>query len=176
MRRVARHLAIVVVFLAAASPAVAGKIGFVDAERAVATVEEGKAKISELEAWAIPEREKVEKLGAKVNEIRQQLATQSAVASPEVVQRLRDEELSARRAFEDAKRDFERRLDKRQNDLLADIAVKVGTVATDYAKANDFDAIFVLKAQPLIYVAESVELTDEIIRLYNERFPVQSGQ
>lgn len=176
MGRIACHLAILVTLLVAASPALAGRIGFVDAERAVAGVEEGKAKISELEAWAVPEREKVEKLGAKVADLRQQITAQSAVASPEVIQRLRDEELSTRRAFEDAKRDFERRLEKRQNDLLADIAVKVGTVATDYAKANDFDAIFLLQAQPLIYVAESVELTDEIIRLYNERFPLKAGQ
>ena len=174
MRLIARHFAALVVLLAVASPAVAGKIGFVDAERAVANVEEGKAKIRELEAWALPEKAKVEQLGAKVGEVRQQLTSQAAVASPEVIERLRNEELTARRAFEDAKRDFERRLERRQNDLLADIAVKVGTVATDYAKANDFDAIFVLQAQPLIYVADSVELTDEIIRLYNERFPVQA--
>lgn len=157
-------------------PAVAAGIGFVDAERAVASVEEGKAKLGELEAWAVPEREKLERLGARVNEIRQQIASQGSVASPEVIQRLRDDELSARRAFEDAKRDFERRLEKKQNEFLGAIATKVGTVASDYAKANGLDAIFVLNAQPLIYVAESADLTDEIVRLYNERFPVASGE
>jgi outer membrane protein len=158
------------------TPVLAGKIGFVDAERAVASVAEGKAKLRELQDWAAPERAKVEQLGARVNEIRQQITAQSSVASQQVLDRLRDDELNARRAFEDGKRDFERRLDKKQNDLLGDVALKVGTVASDYAKANDFDAIFVLKAQPLIYVAESADLTDEVIRLYNERFPVQAGE
>lgn len=174
MRSTGRWFAFLMLLLVT-TPVLAGRIGFVDAEQVVSTVEQGKAKLKELEAWAGPERAKVEQLGARVGEIRQQISSQSAVAAPQVLDRLREDELNARRAFEDAKRDFERRLDKKQNELLGDIAVKVGTVASDYAKANDFDAIFVLQAQPLIYVADSVNLTDQVIRLYNERFPVTPG-
>ena len=45
-------------------------------------------------------------------------------------------------------------------------------MASDYARANDYDAIFVLNAQPLIYIADAADLTDTVIRLYDERFPV----
>jgi Skp family chaperone for outer membrane proteins len=157
--------------LLAAAPAVAGKIGFVDAERAVASVEEGQAKLKSLDEWARPERERVEGLRDRVNELRQQIAQQRPVASAEALQAVEQEELEARRAFEDARRTFERELEVKQNEFLADVAVKVGTVASDYGRANDFDAIFVLKAQPLVYVAESADLTEVVIRMYNERFP-----
>ena len=170
MRRI-NVIVIPILLLLAATPSFAGKIGFVDAERAVVTVDEGKAKVSELEAWAVPEREKVEALAAKANAARQQLAAQGRVGSPETVNQLQEEERRATRAFEDGRREFERKLDKKQNEFLAEIAVKVGQVASDFAKANDFDAIFVLKAQPLIYVAPASDVTDTIIRLYNERFP-----
>ncbi len=160
-------------FLVTATPSLAGKIGFVDAERAVVNVEEGKVKVRELEAWADPERARVEALAAKANEIRQKLAAQGRVASPEIVSQLQEEDRRATRAFEDARRDFERTLEKKQNEFFADVAVKVGEVASDYAKANDFDAVFVLQAQPLIYVAPSSDLTDTVIRLYNERFPAE---
>ena len=163
--------ALLMACLLAATPAAAGKIGFVDAERAVASVEQGNAKIRALEEWARPERERVEGLRERVNELRQQLAQQRAVASAEALQALQQEELEARRAFEDARRTFERDLETKQNEFLSDVAVKVGTVASDYGRANDFDAIFVLKAQPLVYVAESADLTDIVIRLYDERFP-----
>lgn len=156
-----------------AVPAMAGKIGFVDAERAVASVKEGQAKITELEAWADPERQRVESLGARMNELRQQINQQQAVASAEALQQLQDRELQARREFEDARRVFQRDLEAKQNEFLSDVAVKVGTVTTDYAKANDYDAIFVLNAQPLVYVADSADLTDIVIRQYDERFPHQ---
>jgi Skp family chaperone for outer membrane proteins len=169
--RVSHRWFIVVLLLLAAQPVVAGKIGFVDAETAVTTVQEGQAKIKELEAWATPERERVEQLSADLAEIRQKIVAQRSVASEEVLRQLQDEELQARRTFEDARREFERQLEVKQNEFLADVAVKVGRVASDYGKANDYDAIFLLSAQPLVYVAESANLTDTVIRLYNERFP-----
>ena len=52
------------------------------------------------------------------------------------------------------------------------MATKIGTVATDYGRANDFDAIFMLQTQPLVYVRDSADVTDTVIRLYDERFPV----
>ena len=171
MQKTGRWLTIIVALLIA-QPALAGNIGFVDAERVVATVEEGKAELQQLEVWAGGERQRLEQLSGRVNEVRQQIAAQSRSASPDVVEGLRNEELAARRAFEDAKRDFDRRLEKRQTDLVAKIVTKVGTVAADYADANGLDAVFVLRPQLLIYLSPSADLTDEIIQLYNERFPV----
>lgn len=170
MRRITCAALLVAIMLFAV-PAVAGKIGFVDAERAVASVREGQAKLKDLEAWAEPERQRVESLGARVNELRQQIGQQQAVASAEALQELQDQELEARRQFEDARREFQRDLETKQNEFLSDVAVKVGTVATDYAKSNDYDAIFVLNAQPLVYVSDAADLTDIVIRQYDERFP-----
>jgi Skp family chaperone for outer membrane proteins len=45
-------------------------------------------------------------------------------------------------------------------------------VAEEYAEANGFDAVFMLEAQPMVYVAESAIITDEVIRIYDERFPI----
>jgi Skp family chaperone for outer membrane proteins len=168
-----RRLLLAALLLVAAT-ATAGKIGFVDAERAVATVKQGQAKLKELDEWARPERERIEGLRTRVTDLRTRISQQGDVASADSLQSLRDQELQARRAYEDARREFERQLDQKQNELLGDVAVKVGTVASDYGRANDYDAIFVLKAQPLIYVADSADLTDLVIRLYDERYPLKS--
>jgi outer membrane protein len=166
-----RSLLLVPLVLLCAGSAAAGKIGFVDAERAVVTVDEGRIKVKELEDWATPQRERVERLAQRANELGEQLDAQRHVATPENLSQLEQEVTEARRAFEEARRGFERELEQKQNEFLAEVAVKVGRVASDYAEANDFDAVFVLKAQPLVYVAESADLTDTVIRLYNERFP-----
>jgi outer membrane protein len=149
----------------------AGKIGFVDAERAVASVHEGQEKLKELEAWAAPEQRRVEALANQVNELREKINQQRAVASQQAMQDLQNQERQALRAYEDARRKFERDLEAKQTEFLSDVAVKVGTVASDYGRDNDYDAIFVLKAQPLVYVRESADLTDTIIKLYDQRFP-----
>ena len=94
------------------------------------------------------------------------------MAAEEALQQLKEQELDARRVYEDAARSFQRQLEAKQNEFLGDVAVKVGTVASEYGEANGFDAIFVLNAQPLVYLSESADLTDTIIKLYDERFPV----
>lgn len=170
MRRITGIL-VMMVLVAAVGTAAAGKIGFVDAERAVVQVQEGQVKVKELDSWAENARKAVETSAARVTELRQQIAKQRSIASPETLERLNREELDARRSFEDAKRNFERDLSIKQDEYFADVAVKVGRVASDYGKANGYDAILVLKAQPIIYLSEDADLTDIVIRLYNERFP-----
>jgi Skp family chaperone for outer membrane proteins len=162
---------LVLVAVFSAVPAVAGKIGFLDAERAVVTVGEGKAKLQELEEWATPRRARLEQMQTDAVQLRDQLAAQRNVASQEVVEKLERDLLQAGRNLEDSSRNFNRDLDAKQNELLGEVALKIGTVASDYGKANDFDAIFMLKAQPLAYYSEASDVTDIVIRLYNERFP-----
>ena len=94
------------------------------------------------------------------------------MAADDVLRELDNRAREAARRFEDERRSFQRELEQKQEEFLADVAVKVGAVASDYGRANDFDAIFVLNAQPLIYVADAADLTETVIRLYDERFPV----
>ena len=164
---------LVLVMVSAAAPATAGKVGFLDVEKAVSTVQEGRAQMQALEAWAKPRREELEQLRARAVELTNQLAAQRNVASADVVAQLEKDVVQARRAFEDAGRAFNRDLDAKQGEMLGDVALRLGQVASEYGKANDFDAIFTLQAQPLIYVAEGANVTDIVIRLFDERYPVQ---
>ena len=170
MRLVLRW-ALVLVMVLAAAPATAGKIGFIDVEKAVSTVKQGQAQIKALEDWATPRRERLEQLQARAVEVATQLTAQRSVATPDVIADLEQRARDARKAFEDAGRAFNRELDAKQNEMLGDVALKMGQVASDYAKANDYDAIFTVQAQPLVFIAEAADLTDTLIRLFDERFP-----
>jgi hypothetical protein len=55
---------------------------------------------------------------------------------------------------------------------LAQVATRIRDLAGEYAAANGFDAIFMFESTPLVYVAESAVITDAVIRLYDQRYPV----
>lgn len=171
MRALAKWVAVAIA-ICSSIPAIAGTIGFIDAERAVATVEEGQRQLQALDGWARPKREQIEGMRARVGELTQQLNAQRTIASAEAIKELEAELLKARRDFEDAGRAFNRDLETKQNEFLAQVATRVGSVASEYAAANGFDAIFVLNAQPLVYVAEAADITDTVIALYDEKYPV----
>ena len=52
------------------------------------------------------------------------------------------------------------------------VATRVRDLAGEYASSNGFDAIFMLESQPLVYIANSAIITDAVIKLYDERFPI----
>ncbi len=172
-----RRLAVLVflVVLLAALPATAGKIGFVNAELAISQVEEGKAEFEKLLAWQNPKQANLDRLRDRVMALREQLVEAQASATPEELSSIERNELEARRAFEDTRLDYERDLEEMKNEFLSVIASKIGAVGTEYAKANDFDAVFLLTAQPMVYVSETADITDEVVEAYNKRYPV-SGQ
>ncbi|HOC44226.1 MAG TPA: OmpH family outer membrane protein [Thermoanaerobaculales bacterium] len=169
--RAAARLTVVLIVVLAAVPATAGKIGFLDGDRAATTVQEGRSQLQALESWAKPRRDQLEQLQAQVNGLKQRLATQQSVASAEALAALERELLQAQRGLEDQARAFNRELNARQDKIVADIGAKIGKLATEYAEANDFDVIFLLAAQPVAYFATSLNITDAIIRLYDERYP-----
>ena len=163
---------LVVLAISSAVPALAGRVGFLDAERAVASVGEGKRQLKALEEWAQPRRDRLQEMQTNLVNLNNQLTTQRSVATPEAVKTLEEQVLRGRRELEDAGRAFNRDLEAKQNEFLEAVATKIGTVASDYGRANDFDAIFMLNAQPLVYVGDSSDVTDTVIRLYDDRFPV----
>jgi Skp family chaperone for outer membrane proteins len=65
---------VTLVLLLAAIPATAGKIGFVDADQAVAQVEESKAKLAQLQASQAPYHARLDRLRDQVLALGDQLA------------------------------------------------------------------------------------------------------
>jgi len=161
-----------VVVVCAAIPAAAGDVGFLDSERAIKTVKEGQRQVQILDAWANQRSDEIERMQTRVTELTQQLNAQRTVASDEVVRGLERELLMAQRDFEDAGRVLQRDFEAKQRELLAQVATRVRDLAGEYANANGFDAVFMLESQPLVYIASSAVITDAVIQLYDERYPV----
>ena len=176
-REVAMQIVVRCIFIlfvaVAAIPAVAGNVGFLDTERAIKTVKEGQRQYQALDAWSNQRADEVEAKQNRVSELTQRLDTQRTVASADAIRQLEAERLQAQRDFEDAGRALQRDFEAKKMDLLVRVATRVRDVAAEYAAANGFDAIFMFESQPLVYVAESAIITDAVVRLYDERFPIE---
>jgi outer membrane protein len=153
------------------SPAFAGKIGFVRAERAVASTKEGKAVLSELQEWSQQQEARLQQMRDQLQRLDEEIRQKRAVVSDDVLKNLQDQDIALRRRLEDEARKLNRELDDKQDKILRPVAEKLNTVVTDYAKANDYDAIFIWKDMTMIYVADGADLTDLMVRMYDERFP-----
>ena len=150
----------------------AGNVGFLDTERAIKTVKEGQRQLQILDEWATQKSNDVEQMQSRVAELTQQLNAQRTVASADAIRKLEDDLLVAQRNVEDAGRALQRDFEAKQRELLALVATRVRDLAGEYASANGFDAIFMFESQPLVYIANSAVITDPVIQLYDERYPI----
>jgi Skp family chaperone for outer membrane proteins len=124
-----------------------------------------------LDVWANQRADEVEKMRDQVTETTERLNAQRTIATEDVLRELENELLQAQRELEDAARALRSDFDAKQMELLSEVATRVREIADEYARANGFDAIFMLESQPLLYVAESAIITDAVVRLYDQRYP-----
>jgi outer membrane protein len=159
----------------AQSPEAASKIGFVEVERAVIACDEGRARLKELEGWAKPVQDELAKLGREINDLHAQIAAKQGVANDEALADMNRQLVTKQRAFEDRQRVAKRDFEGRQDNVLKDLGGKLQEIVGNYAKENGYTAIFILKANDLVYLAPGADITATVIKLYNEKYPFPAG-
>lgn len=173
-------LVLVLALMAAAATAAAqeppAKIGFVDVERAIATVEEGKARLGELREWARPREEELARLAREIETLRSEMATRRGTVSDDALAEMNRRLVSRQRDFEDKQRIARRDFEERQGVVLKDMGEKLTAVITQYADGNRFTAVFILKPNDLVYLANSADLTNTVVTLYNEKYPYSADK
>jgi Skp family chaperone for outer membrane proteins len=117
MKIIVRWIIVLVVAFAAV-PAVAGQVGFLDTERAIKTVEEGKRQMQALDVWANERADELELMRGNVAEMNEHLNAQRTIATDEVVKKLENDLLQAQRELEDAARVLRSDFDAKQRAVL----------------------------------------------------------
>ena len=155
----------------AQTPEAASKIGFVEVERAVFVCDEGKARLRDLETWARPRQEELAKLSKEINDLGAELNARRGVASDEALAEMNKQIVAKQREAEDKQRIAKREFEKRQDEVLKDLGSKLQEIVGAYARENGFTAIFILKPNDLVFLTPSADVTETVIKLYNQKYP-----
>jgi outer membrane protein len=157
--------------LLAQSSETPGKIGLVNIQEAILSTAEGKKAMAELQKKYQPRQQEVQRDQQDIQAISDQLQKQAATLSDDEQRRLnRDLEQKQKilkRTTEDAQAEFATDRDE----MFRRIGQKMVRVINDYARQNGFSLIIGSDQVPVYYAAKEVELTDEIVRLYDAANP-----
>jgi len=94
------------------------------------------------------------------------------VASDEAIAELNRQLVAKQREFEDRQRNAKRDFEAKQQAVLKDIGGKLQEVVTTYSEANHYTAVFIFNPDQLAYLAPSADITNTVIKLYNEHYPL----
>jgi outer membrane protein len=152
----------------------AGKIGFVNSQEILYQTNEGKEGVEQLERYMTQKRQEFDGKNKALADLQQEYQTKQGTLNPDAAAKMQRDieqlQLEIRRFQEDIQTD----LNDRQEQLLGVISQKVQGVIEEYAKANSFDAVF-MRDQSQVWVSPSLDVTQDIIRLYNEKHPGKGG-
>ena len=160
----------------AAGPTAGTKVGVLNVRQAIVSTSEGKQASSELQGQFASRQTELENLNKQINDIRQRLQANEGKLSPEEAQRLQRQGEALAKQLQRKQEDYQEDVNASQQEVIDRIGRKMMDVLDRYARENAYTAIFDSSAQGApIYVSNGVDVTPEIIKLYDQAYPAKAS-
>jgi len=155
----------------------AGKIAVLNVRQAIVTTAEGKQASAELQSQFAPRQNEMEALNKQINDIRQQLAANQTTWSDEQKTKAQTQGQRLAAQLERKNNELQEDVNAAQGDVVDRIGRKMMEVLDRFARENGYIAVFDSSAQnsPIIYASNNVDVTQDIIRLYDQQYPLKGG-
>jgi outer membrane protein len=155
----------------------AQKVGVIDVRRAMQSTAEGKQVSAELSAKYQPRQTELENLSRQLNDLQQRVTAGQDKLSDEEMNRLRREGQRINTQLERKRNEYQEDLNNEQADILDRLGHKLMDVVDRYARESGYSVVLDVSAQntPVVYSSSQVDITQDIIRLYDETYPVKAA-
>ena len=161
---------LLVVALAPALARAEQKIGFVDLQRALNEVDEGKAAKALLKKDFDEKQKQLDGKKAEFDKLQADVEKQAVVMS-DAAKKDKANELDRRaRELQGLFMQLQKDLSDRERDATKGIYDRMAVIVREIAEAEGFSVVLEKNAG-LIYAPTSLDLTNELIRKYNSRHP-----
>ncbi len=153
------------------------KIGVIDVQIAITSTSEGKQAAAELQSKFAPRQTELANLQKQLEDIQTRLRTGQTTLSDDEKARLSRDGENIQRSYQRKSQDAQDDFQQAQRDIVDGIGRKMIDVLTKYSHDNGYAVILDRSGQstPVIYAANSTDVTQDIIRLYDQTYPVKTS-
>lgn len=157
--------------------AAASKVGIINLQGAIVNTAEGKQASSELQSQFAPRQAELQQLQKQIQDIQSRIQTGQTTLSEAELVRLSDEAQRDQRTLQRKQQDAQADFNDAQQDAINRIGRKMMTILDKYAKDHGYSLILDTSSQqtPVVYASNQVDITQDIVHLYDQQYPVSSG-
>lgn len=161
----------------AGTSAPSGKVAVISMQEAIAGTSEGKQASQQLQAQFAPRRNEVQSISKQIQDIQQRLQTGANTLSADEQTRLNREGTELQRRGQRDEQDLEQDMQDASQDAINRIGQKMMPIVEKYAKQNGYGVVIDTSSQntPVIYKSEQIDITQQIIKLYDDAYPVKAA-
>jgi outer membrane protein len=168
MRRLAFALAIPLSFATLRAAHAADKLAYVDVQRVISEVEEGKAAKAKLRSELESRRGELDKKQKELEAMKADYDRQAGVLTEEAKQQKQKELQTKVMEAQASAQQMQRELVEKEEETLRGISEKLMAVVNEVSERDGFN--FVLKKEALLNAPSAADITNDVIRRYNARF------
>jgi len=161
----------------AAGTAASGKVGVLNVRQAILSTAEGKLASAELQSQFAPRQTELETMNKQINDLRQRLAACEGKCSQEEIARLTTQGQRLAQQLQRKQDEMQEDANAAQAEVFDRLGRKVNDVLDRYARENGYNLLLDYSAQnaPIAYLSPQVDVTQDIVRLYDQAYPVKAG-
>lgn len=153
------------------------KVGVINIRGAIGNTAEGKQASAELQSQFAPRQTELENLNKQINDLRQRITACEGKCSQDEVARLTQQGQKATQKFDRLNNELQEDVNSAQGEVIDRIGRKMVDVLDRYSRENGYTMVLDSSAQntPILYASTQIDVTQEIVRLYDAAYPVKSG-
>lgn len=171
---------ILVLFLFMAGTAFAAskelKIGYIDLQRVINESEAGKDARQRFSEEVKRRQEELNKRQKELRDLQEEYRKKVSILKEEAKKEKEREIAEKSRSIQEFITISERELRRRESQLTRDIIRDIRTIVRDYAKEKGYTYVFEKMEGGILYGPEGDDLTEEIIKRYNEKYRAIRGK
>lgn len=144
------------------------KLGHVDLNKALNSSDAGKKAVKILEDMVRAKQTFIDQKGEEIKDLDEELVKQSSVLNPEALKEKREVREKLMREYQRMVKDSQQDIQKKQADLMENIIKELKNVVRMIGKEEGYLVVFERSESGIIYIPENVDLTDKLIKRFNE--------
>lgn len=167
-----RALSGLVCFLTLIAPAMGqSQITFVDVNRVLSESAQGKSEAARLNTLISQRTSQINTERDTLSNLQKRISEGALSLSQGEIGRLQREGQAINTKIQRMQEDAQAELDSQQNAVLQRLSENLRILLVELGKERSYAAVFLKSLDRQIFVADALDITDEVIQLYDTRFP-----
>ena len=163
---------------AAPAPASApAKVATIHVQNAILSTKDGQKAAQDLQTKFTPRRQELTKKESDITAIQTQMRAGSATMSEAAKAKLAHDYDSNSKELKRSQDDFDAEVQQEEGKIMNDLGTKLMEVLVKYTTQNSIGMVVDVSSQqsPVLWADPSVDITNEVVKLYDQAHPVAAG-
>lgn len=164
---------------AGATAAQPEKIAVISLQEAITGTQEGRQASQQLKAQFAPRSSELQDISKQIQDLEQRLKTGQTTLSDNAKVDLQRQITETQRRGQREQQDLQDDMNDASQEAINRIGTKMMPILSKYAKEHGYSVVLSIdggtQATPVVYASNAVNITQQIIKLYDQAYPVKAA-